>query len=451
VNVAFKNRIIVGLGKTGLSVARYLHSVGVAFSVMDSRMNPPGLAEFSREFPQVPLTLGEFSAELLRVADELVVSPGISLDTPAIRSAIAAGVAVTGDIDIFSKAVNAPILAVTGSNGKSTVVSLLGAMARAAGINVAIGGNLDGAEAAPALDLLRGEARELYVLELSSFQLETTSMLGARAAVILNISDDHMDRYASVQDYAAAKQRIFRGCQHIVLNRDEVQIALPGADSSSVSSFGLDAPGSDAWGVLTQQGRIFLARGNTAVLAADEMKIAGKHNVANALAALALGEAAGLPVTAMLEALRRFPGLPHRCQWVRVHAGVNYYNDSKGTNVGASIVAIESLGELATGKLVLIAGGIGKEADFSPMLPVIARFLRLAILIGRDAGRIAAVFKHGVQVVLASSMEAAVQLASENAQPGDVVLLSPACASLDMFTDFAHRGRVFTQAVEALS
>lgn len=450
-NAAFKNRIIVGLGKTGLSVARYLHSVGVAFSVVDSRMNPPGLAEFTREFPLAPLTLGEFPAALLRDADELIVSPGISLDTPAIRSAIEAGVAVTGDIDIFSKAVNSPILAVTGSNGKSTVVSLLGAMARAAGINVAIGGNLDGAEAAPALDLLRGEPRELYVLELSSFQLETTSMLGARAAVILNISDDHMDRYASVQDYAAAKQRIFRGCQHIVLNRDDVLTEPSGADSRSVSSFGLDAPASDVWGVLTQQGRTFLARGNTVVLAADEMKIAGKHNVANALAALALGEAVGLPVTAMLEALRQFPGLPHRCQWVRVHAGVNYYNDSKGTNVGASIVAIESLGELATGKLVLIAGGIGKEADFSPMLPVVARFVRLAILIGRDAGRIAAVFKHSVQVVLASSMEAAVQLATENAQPGDVVLLSPACASLDMFTDFAHRGRVFTQAVEALS
>lgn len=450
-NVALKNRIIVGLGKTGLSVARYLHSAGVAFSVVDSRMNPPGLLEFAREFPQVPLTLGEFPAALLRVADELIVSPGISLDTPAIREAIEAGVAVTGDIDMFSKAVNAPILAVTGSNGKSTVVSLLGAMARAAGINVAIGGNLDGAEAAPALDLLRGEPRELYVLELSSFQLETTSMLGAKAAVILNISDDHMDRYASVQDYAAAKQRIFRGCQHIVLNRDDVLTEPSGAGSSAESSFGLDAPGSDSWGVLTQQGRIFLARGHSAVLAADEMKIAGKHNVANALAALALGEAAGLPVTAMLEALRQFPGLPHRCQWVRAHAGVNYYNDSKGTNVGASIVAIESLGELSTGQLVLIAGGIGKEADFSPILPVVSRFVRLAILIGRDAGKIAAVLRHSVQVVLASSMEAAVQLASENAKPGDVVLLSPACASLDMFTDFTHRGRVFTQAVEALS
>lgn len=450
-NVAQNSRIIVGLGKTGLSVARYLHSVGAEFAVVDSRTNPPGLAEFSREFPDVSLTLGEFPVALLCAADELIVSPGVSLETPAIRMAIEAGVAITGDIDMFSKAVSAPILAVTGSNGKSTVVSLLGAMARAAGVNVAVGGNLDGAEAAPALDLLRGEPRDLYVLELSSFQLETTSWLGARAATILNISDDHMDRYASLQDYAAAKQRIFLGCQHVVLNRDEAQVAPSAATPMAVSSFGLDAPGADAWGVLIQQGRQFLAHGTTALLAADEMKITGKHNVANALAALALGEAAGLPVAAMLDALRQFPGLPHRCQWVRERAGVNFYNDSKGTNVGASIVAIASLGEMASGKLVLIAGGIGKEADFSPLLPAVSRFVRLAILIGRDAGKIAAVFKHSVQVVLAASMESAVQLAAADAQPGDVVLLSPACASLDMFTDFGHRGRVFTQAVEALS
>lgn len=450
-NVAQNSRIIVGLGKTGLSVARYLHSVGAGFAVVDSRMSPPGLAEFSREFPEVSLTLGEFPVAQMCAADELVVSPGVSLETPAIRAAIAAGVAITGDIDMFSKAVTAPVLAVTGSNGKSTVVSLLGAMARAAGVNVAVGGNLDGAEAAPALDLLRGEPRDLYVLELSSFQLETTSMLGARAATILNISDDHMDRYASLQDYAAAKQRIFLGCQHVVLNRDEAQVAPSAATPIAVSSFGLDAPDVEAWGVLVQQGRQYLAHGNTALLPADEMKIAGKHNVANALAALALGEAAGLPVAAMLDALRHFPGLPHRCQWVRERGGVNYYNDSKGTNVGASIVAIASLGEMASGKLVLIAGGIGKEADFSPLLPVVSRFVRLAILIGRDAGKIAAVFRQSEQVVLTASMESAVQLAADNAQPGDVVLLSPACASLDMFTDFGHRGRVYTQAVEALS
>lgn len=441
----------MGLGKTGLSVARYLHFVGEPFSVVDSRPNPPGLAEFVQEFPNVSLTLGEFSIEQLSAAQELIVSPGIGLDTPAIRAASVAGVAITGDIDLFSKAVRAPVLAVTGSNGKSTVVSLLGEMARAAGVNVAVGGNLDGAQAAPALDLLRGEPRQLYVLELSSFQLETTTVLGALAATILNISDDHMDRYASMQEYAAAKQRIFRGCRHAVINADEEGSVPQEPGSAMLHSFGLHAPMPGAWGVLSQQGRIFLARGETPVLAADEMKIAGRHNVSNALAALAMGEAAGLPLQAMLTALREFPGLPHRCQWVRERRGVNYYNDSKGTNVGASIVAIESLGELARGSVVLIAGGIDKGADFTPMLPAVARFVRLAILIGRDAGKIAAVFRNSVEIMLAASMEAAVLLAAENARDGDFVLLSPACASFDMFSDFGHRGRVFTQAVEALS
>lgn len=444
-------RIIVGLGKTGLSVARHLHSAGADFAVVDSRSNPPGLAEFVRQFPDKELTLGEFSVTQLCAADELVVSPGVGLDTPAIRAAIEAGVAISGDIDIFSRVVSAPVLAVTGSNGKSTVVSLLGAMARAAGVNVAIGGNLDGEEAAPALDLLRGAPRDLYVLELSSFQLETTAWLGAAVASILNVTDDHMDRYASLRDYTAAKQRIFLGCQHVVVNRDEQASAPQNPASHAWHSFGLDAPEGDDWGVLTQHGRRFLARGDTPVLAVDAMKIAGRHNVSNALAALAMGEAAGLPLPAMLEALQVFPGLPHRCQWVRERAGVNYYNDSKGTNVGASLVAVESLGELAHGKLVLIAGGIDKEADFSPMLPAVARFVRLAILIGRDAGKIAAVLRNSVEVMLAASMDAAVQMAADHARAGDVVLLSPGCASFDMFTDFGHRGRVFTQAVEALS
>ena len=451
VKATHNSRIIVGLGKTGLSVARYLHSVGVDFSVVDSRLNPPGLHEFSKEFPQVRLVLGEFPAELLLAADELIVSPGVSLETPAIQAARNSGVAITGDIDMFSRAVRAPILAVTGSNGKSTVVSMLGAMARAAGVNVAVGGNLDGAEAAPALDLLRGKPAELYVLELSSFQLETTRMLKATVATVLNVSDDHMDRYASFQDYAAAKQKIFLGCQHAVVNRDDVASTPCSAAPEELHSFGLDTAGGNEWGVLTRHGRLFLAHGTEPVIAADELRVAGRHNVSNALAALAIGDAAGLPLSAMLRALREFPGLPHRCQWVREHQGVSYYNDSKGTNVGASIVAVESLGELARGKLLLIAGGIDKDADFGVMLPAVSRFVRLAILIGRDAGRIADVFKHGVKVLFAVSMEAAVQLAAENAQSGDIVLLSPACASFDMFSDFGHRGRVFTQAVEALS
>jgi len=451
VNEAHSNRIIVGLGKTGLSVARYLHSAGAGFCAVDSRLDPPGLAEFTKEFPQASVTLGEFPADQLLMADELIVSPGVSLETPEIKAAIEAGVAITGDIDMFSRDVRAPVLAVTGSNGKSTVVTLLGAMARAAGMKVAVGGNLDGAEAAPALDLLRGKPADLYVLELSSFQLESTRMLGATVATVLNVSDDHMDRYASLQDYVAAKQRIFLGCQHAVVNRDDTASTPSTFEPPELHSFGLDSAADDAWGVLTLEDRLFLARGSVPVIAADAMKIAGRHNVSNALAALAMGEAAGLPLSAMLQALRHFPGLPHRCQWVREHHGVNYYNDSKGTNVGASIVAVESLGELARGKVLLIAGGIDKDADFAPMLPAVSRFVRLAILIGRDAGRIATVFKQRVQVVFAVSMEDAVQQAARNAHAGDVVLLSPACASFDMFNDFGHRGRVFTQAVEALS
>lgn len=440
----------MGLGKTGLSVARYLHSLDMDFAVVDSRINPPGLADFRREFPTSELVLGDFPLQRFLQAKELIVSPGVSLETPAIRAAVEAGVAITGDIDMFSRAAKAPVLAVTGSNGKSTVVSLLGAMARAAGLKVGVGGNLDGAEASPALDLLRAESHELYVLELSSFQLETTAMLAAKAACILNLSDDHMDRYASMQAYGAAKQRIFLGCEHAIVNRDE-PASVPQQPGSVLHTFGLDAPQDDAWGVVLRDGRAWLARGNEALLGVHEMKIAGRHNVANALAALAMGEAAGLPLSAMLAALREFAGLPHRCQWVRELRGVNYYNDSKGTNVGASLVAIESLGELCSGRLVLIAGGIDKEADFAPMLPALSRFVRLAVLIGRDAARIAEVIRHSVQVVFAASMEAAVQIAAQQAQPGDTVLLSPACASLDMFSDFAHRGRVFTQQVEELT
>lgn len=444
------NRIIVGLGKTGLSVARYLHSLGLDFAVVDSRVNPPGLADLRREFPQTELLLGDFAAQRLLQADELIVSPGVSLQTPAIRAAMEAGVAVTGDIDIFSRAVTAPVLAVTGSNGKSTVVSLLGAMARSAGLNVGVGGNLDGAESAPALDLLRAGPHDLYVLELSSFQLETTARLGAKAACILNLSDDHMDRYPSMQEYAAAKQRIFRGCEHAIVNRDE-PASVPRSATPVQHCFSLAVPSGEDWGVLLRDGKPWLARAGEAVLGVHEMKIAGRHNVANALAALAMGEAGGLPLPAMLESLRHFAGLPHRCQWVRELHGVNYYNDSKGTNVGASLVAIESLGELCSGKLLLIAGGIDKEADFTPLLPALERFVRLAVLIGRDAARIATVIRQSVQVVFAASMEAAVQIAAEQAKPGDTVLLSPACASLDMFTDFAHRGRVFTQCVEDLA
>ncbi len=448
--MADRKRVIVGLGKTGLSCARYFHSLGQKFAVVDSRQNPPGLVEFRAEFPYVILELGGFPEALLASAAELIVSPGISLKTPAIEAAMAAGVSVCGDIDVFSRAAHKPIVAVTGSNGKSTVVTLVGEMAKAAGISVGVGGNLDGAGAAPALDLLRNGGHDLYILELSSFQLETTHRLGAEVAVILNLSEDHMDRYATMQEYLAAKQRIFLGCRQIVVNLDDSDSA-PQTDSHAIAHhYGLDASGTKNWGVLREAGQEFLAFGSEKLMSVRELKIAGKHNVSNVLAALALGEAIGLPRNSMLETLKKFPGLAHRCQWVRNLQGVDFYNDSKGTNVGASLAAIESLGELVTGKLVLIAGGVDKDADFSGMAAHVTRFVKLLVLIGRDAGNIAAALRGSTRMVFAASLPEAVAVAADGALAGDAVLLSPACASFDMFTDFTHRGRVYIEAVEAL-
>lgn len=443
-------RVIVGLGKTGLSCARYFNFLGEKFAVVDSRMNPPGLAQFRGEFPGVELVLGEFPAALLNNASELVVSPGVSLQIPAIRIAVELGVPVTGDIDIFSRAATAPVIAVTGSNGKSTVVSLLGAMAREAGIDAGVGGNLDGEAAAPALDLLRQGRHDLYILELSSFQLETCRRLNAEVAVILNISEDHMDRYESLAEYEDAKQRIFLGCGTAVFNRDD-QASMPRSEiPAHLSSYGTDEAVNGMWGVLSENGANFLALGRQKIIAARELRIAGKHNVSNALAALALGDAIGLTHENMAAALREFPGLPHRCQWIRNYHGVDFYNDSKGTNVGAAVVAVESIGELVEGKIVLIAGGVDKESDFSVMLPIVKKFVKLAVLIGRDARKIANTFTGITETVFADSLADAVVVSARRASCGDAVVLSPACASFDMFTDFTHRGRVFTEAVEGL-
>ena len=445
-----KLRIIVGLGTTGLSCARYLRSIEQEFSVVDSRFNPPGLRQFKEEFPDVTLSLGEFSQELLCRADEILLSPGISLQTPQVAAAAKAGVRIIGDIALFSEVQQKPIIAVTGSNGKSTVVSLLARMARESGLSVGLGGNLDGAEAAPALDLLRQAVKDIYILELSSFQLETTPRLGAKAAVILNVSDDHMDRYANKHEYEAAKQRIFLGAQQAIVNKDDCASQPWNSEELSLSYFGLDAPSAGQWGLRKDAEASFLAFGSESLMNVHNLKIAGKHNIANALAALALGDAIGLPRTCMLKALQSFPGLPHRCQWLRQLHGVDYYNDSKGTNVGASIVAIESLGELIKGKLILIAGGVDKGADFSIMAPVVEKFVKLAILIGRDAKNIAAALKESIEVIFANSLPEAVAIAAKMAKADDAVLLSPACASFDMFNDFTHRGRVFCETVEAL-
>jgi len=440
-----KLTVVVGLGATGLAVARYLAGRGERFVVVDSRVDPPGLGELARALPQVPVELGGLNADTLCAAERLVVSPGIPLAEPALQKAAEAGVAITGDIQLFAEAAAAPIVAITGSNGKSTVTTLVGEMAAAAGYNVGVGGNLG----TPALDLLAA-GRELYVVELSSFQLELVEHLGAEVATVLNLNPDHMDRYPDLQRYHAAKHRIFRGARQVVVNRDDALSAPLVAPAVKQWTFGLGKPDFKGFGVAAVDGEPWLVFEGELLLPAAELAIKGRHNLANALAALALGHAAGLPMASMLAALRAFRGLPHRCEWVADRGGVTWINDSKATNVGAAIAAIEGLaGEDAN--LILIAGGQGKGQNFAALGRAARGRVRLAILLGEDAPRLADALKGACDLLYATSLGAAVTAAAESARPGDTVLLSPACASFDMFKGFADRGEQFARAVEGLA
>ncbi len=442
--------LIVGLGKTGLSVARFLARRGERFAVADSRVNPPGLDRLRSERPGVEVYAGPFDAALFCRQSRLIVSPGVSLQEPALCSARDAGVEIFGDVELFARSVDAPVIGITGSNGKSTVTTLLGEMAQAAGLEVRVGGNLG----TPALELLlesdEAGAPDLYVLELSSFQLETVSSLNCRAATVLNVSADHLDRHGGMDAYAAIKQRIFRGNGVMVLNADDARVAAMTEPDRDVRRFTLAEPaGEVAYGVRERNGRTWLCRGADEVIAADELKIAGRHNWANALAALALGDAAGLDCLAMLYALRAFAGLPHRCQWVAETSGVNWYDDSKGTNVGSTLAALSGM---PGDKVVLIAGGDGKGQDFSPLRDALAAHGRALVLIGRDAPLIEQAAQGVVPVVHAgTSMEQAVSECARLALPGDCVLLSPACASFDMFDNYIHRAEVFIAAVRRLA
>ncbi|WP_165667256.1 UDP-N-acetylmuramoyl-L-alanine--D-glutamate ligase [Metapseudomonas otitidis] len=439
-------RIVVGLGKSGMSLVRFLARQGVPFAVADTRENPPELATLRLQFPQVEVRCGELDVEFLCRAQVLYVSPGLALATPALQEAAKRGVKLSGDIELFARHAKAPIVAITGSNAKSTVTTLVGDMARAAGKRVAVGGNLG----TPALDLLADDI-ELYVMELSSFQLETTERLNAEVATVLNVSEDHMDRYADMQAYHLAKHRIFRGARQVVVNRGDALSRPLVADQLPCWSFGLNKPDFKAFGLIEEDGEKYLAYQFEKLMPVRELKVRGAHNQANALAALALGHAVGLPFEPMLVALRAFTGLAHRCQWVRELRGVAYYDDSKATNVGAALAAIEGLGADIDGKLVLIAGGDGKGADFSGLTAPVARYCRAVVLLGRDAELIAAALGDAVPLVRVQTLDEAVQRCAELAHEGDAVLLSPACASLDMFKNFEERGRLFAQAAEGLS
>lgn len=443
-------KLIIGLGATGLSCARFLARKGERFKVVDSRQNPPALAEFRRLFPDVECDLGDFQVQTFMNAEQLVVSPGVSLQTPAIAAAMKSKIPVTGDIDLFSREVKRPIAAVTGSNGKSTVVELLAAILKSANMNYLLGGNLDGANFKPALDLLTEPPADIYILELSSFQLETTENLAAEVATILNLSEDHLDRYPSLEEYKKAKQRIFNGCRHVVINRDDPATIPPETVSVPTMDFGFSKPGVNGLGLLEESGDQYLAYQFEKIVSVSELKIVGQHNISNALAAIALALTIGIDLDAIRRALREFSGLPHRCQWVASIDGVDFYNDSKGTNVGATMAAVEGLGQRISGHILLIAGGISKGADFSPLAPVINRWVKEVILIGRDAMELAATLDADIQTYFAEDMQDAVTVALEHASAGDAVLLSPACASFDMFDNYQHRGQVFVQSVERL-
>jgi UDP-N-acetylmuramoylalanine--D-glutamate ligase len=436
--------LILGLGVTGLSVARFFHRQGRPFALADSRQLPPGLEAWQREFAQVPLHLGPWSAEFLCQFGQIILSPGIAREEPAVAAAIAAGVLVIGDIDLFVQEAQAPIVGITGSNGKTTVTSLVGAMAQAAGVRAGVGGNLG----TPALDLL-DPAAELYVLELSSFQLESTRHLGAAAACILNLSDDHLDRYGTLQAYHAAKLRVFFGARAIVANKDDALTQPPLAAGTRLVQFGRGAPDLKDFGLLQQDGACYLAKGLKPLLDVRRLRLRGTHNHMNALAALALGEAVGLPLEAMLECLTQFQGLPHRCALVAEKAGVDYVDDSKATNVGATLAAIAGLAN-GPQRLVLILGGDGKGADFTPLVAACRGPVKAVVTLGRDGPALAQLLRPTLPVVEASSMADVVRQAAALAEAGDTVLLSPACASLDMFKNYEARGQAFSQEVERL-
>ncbi|MBM2829282.1 MAG: murD [Gammaproteobacteria bacterium] len=436
--------VIVGLGKTGFSCACYLADQNVEFAVTDSRNDPPMLAVIREQYPQIPLYLGNFDTELLCNANQLLISPGVSLREPAVANAIASGVSVYGDIELFSQNITAPVVAITGSNGKSTVTTLIAEMARAAGLKVGLGGNLG----CPALDLLREGKVDVYILELSSFQLETVSSLNALASVVLNVTEDHMDRYAGLEDYTIAKAHIYDGDGTMVINLDDPYVVKMRREERKVLGFTLADPPESVYGVRCYDNIRWLVRGSKKIMPVDMIRIAGEHNVANSLAALALGDALKLPEEAMLKILQTFAGLPHRCQWVAEVNGVRWYNDSKGTNVGAASAAIRGLAD--NKNVILIAGGDGKGADFNKLAEVASDHIRAAVVIGRDGPLLKQALQGIVSVYDASDMKAAVNTAAKLAVTGDVVLLSPACASFDMFKDYQARGHAFIKAVETL-
>lgn len=431
--------LVVGLGDTGISVAHYLQGLGFKFAIIDSRAKPPMMDEFFQQMPDTPVFTGGFDEAAFKVATHLVVSPGVSLNERAIIKAIANGSKIVSDIDLFACSVDAPIVAISGSNGKSTVTTMVGEMAKAAGMKVGVGGNLG----TPALDLLGLDAA-LYVLELSSFQLERTSALNAAAATVLNVSADHLDRHHDLAEYAREKQRVFRGDGVMILNADDHIVYAMKEECRKTHAFSINKK-ADFY-LAYQDDTEYLMRDGTCLMPLAELPLEGRHNAANALAALALGVAVGLDEQVMCDALRKFKGLSHRMQRVAEIRGVTWVNDSKATNIGACVAALQGYAR----KVILIAGGDAKGADMNELTPAIKEKAKSVVLMGKDAGLIKQALNGCVPVYSADNMTQAVQIAADLADVGESVLLSPACASLDQYKNYQDRGDKFTKAVLAL-
>ncbi|PCI60907.1 MAG: UDP-N-acetylmuramoyl-L-alanine--D-glutamate ligase [Gammaproteobacteria bacterium] len=456
-----KQIVILGVGITGLACVRFLHQQGLSFTVNDSRANAIDSAKFQQDYPNVQLILGDWNVEVLKQAHVIIASPGIDLNSTAIAPHISENCQVWGDVELFFQVINdlqisVPTLAVTGSNGKSTVVSLLAHIAEKSDLNIALAGNIG----KPIMDLLADvnaiAALDCLILELSSFQLETLHSMKACGATILNVSDDHLDRHKTLANYQKIKQSIYQQACTIVVNRDD-KLTQPLSNvneqvldtKQQTVSFGSNKPLAGQFGLVEINRQLHLSQGEKSLIKVTDLPLAGIHNALNCLAALALGQSAGWQLNAMVNALASFTGLAHRCQHVATNDGVLWINDSKATNVGATLAAIEGLAKTKTKQqqFILIAGGEGKGADFSPLQPAIAQSVDLLITLGKDGDKIALLSNKNKQV---NSLEQAVDLASEQVKQGDIVLLSPACASLDMFKNFAQRGDVFMQAVQQL-
>lgn len=446
--IALKDKrvLVLGLGDTGLSALRWLNRQGARLSVADTRNTPPGVDALQAELSDVRVYTGAFTAEIFDGVDLVVASPGVPLSEPEIQAAIALGVKVVGDVELFAqyRPDNAKVIAITGANGKTTVTTLVGEMCKAAGLKTIVAGNIG----LPVLDALSMEAPDVYVLELSSFQLETTSTLVVDAATMLNLSEDHMDRYAGMQEYAIAKARIFYNAKLQVLNRDDAWSMLMARPKLAQVTFGLDAPEDEhSYGLKPVEGETWLACGDHDLMNMRDLKIAGLHNAANAMAAVALCRGIGMEYAPIMQTLYNFKGLPHRVEWVANINDVDYFDDSKGTNVGATCAALAGLPQ----KVVLIAGGDGKGQDFSPLKQPVSENARAVVLIGRDASLIEKeLLETGVSMYHAVDLPEAVNIAKKLAQKDDAVLLSPACASFDMFKNYVHRAEVFVEAVKRL-